>query len=573
VTVRKIDHVKKRDGRIVPYDETKIAGAIFKAAQAVGGEDRYLATELARVVTMFLERYYAKDVPEIEDIHDMVEKVLIETGHARTAKAYILHRVNKARSRDKTTEAAPTTLLVTDPSNREAIQPWDRDRLRKALEREGACPAALAPEVARVVEERLLASGLRRVAPALIREFAANLLFERGLLAATAQHHDSDAVFEAVFRPVDGGVRTPSVVAREIGERALARFAREQVFLPDVVSAHQDARIHIWPLDEALRVESLPVPAGGDPAERVAWIAEHAAGGLLVTAAGDPERLRDALAATRHAGHVVRIPAGTSADTTLALARALGDVAAVEVTLSPAEFAQGLAGVRLLFERATPLPPLAQGAALNLPRIAIEAGADGTQRFFLLLDALIAIAVRAHLDRRDLLRRLSGAPGLPLSGLCVPGRTGLAEPFPEGMSYAVAPCGLAEAVRILAGREMHETEEAHALGVRIAAWIEFRLREESQRHRIRLVLSADAPQAATERLSAANGGRGCLAGARLRRGSTDDPRTLGRIEGRLHPLLSGARLRLDGPPEDVRNLLGWLHSETSASGVEWTASA
>ena len=85
MTVRKIDQVKKRDGRIVPYDETKIAGAIFKAAQAVGGEDHYLSTELARVVTMFLERYYAKDVPEIEDIHDMVEKVLIETGHARTA--------------------------------------------------------------------------------------------------------------------------------------------------------------------------------------------------------------------------------------------------------------------------------------------------------------------------------------------------------------------------------------------------------------------------------------------------------------------------------------------------------
>ena len=37
--VKKVEYVRKRDGRIVPYDESRIANAIFKAAQAVGGED------------------------------------------------------------------------------------------------------------------------------------------------------------------------------------------------------------------------------------------------------------------------------------------------------------------------------------------------------------------------------------------------------------------------------------------------------------------------------------------------------------------------------------------------------
>ena len=50
----KIPKVRKRDGRLMPFDETKIADAIFKAAQAVGGTDRQMADELASVVTMFL---------------------------------------------------------------------------------------------------------------------------------------------------------------------------------------------------------------------------------------------------------------------------------------------------------------------------------------------------------------------------------------------------------------------------------------------------------------------------------------------------------------------------------------
>ena len=96
----RIQQVVKRDGRVVGFDERKIAEAIFKAAQAVGGEDRALAGELAGVVTLFLEKQYAGGPPGIEDIQDMVEKVLIETGHAKTAKAYILYREKRARARE-----------------------------------------------------------------------------------------------------------------------------------------------------------------------------------------------------------------------------------------------------------------------------------------------------------------------------------------------------------------------------------------------------------------------------------------------------------------------------------------
>ena len=98
-TASTVRYVVKRDGQTVSFDQSKIAGAIFKAAQAVGGQDRVLADELAAMVTMFLERNFDERPPHIEEIQDTVEKVLIETGHAKTAKAYILYRDKRARIR------------------------------------------------------------------------------------------------------------------------------------------------------------------------------------------------------------------------------------------------------------------------------------------------------------------------------------------------------------------------------------------------------------------------------------------------------------------------------------------
>ena len=53
-----VETIQKRDGRMVAFDESKIADAIFKAAKAVGGADRSIATELASVVTHFLQKRF-----------------------------------------------------------------------------------------------------------------------------------------------------------------------------------------------------------------------------------------------------------------------------------------------------------------------------------------------------------------------------------------------------------------------------------------------------------------------------------------------------------------------------------
>ncbi|HYH04501.1 MAG TPA: anaerobic ribonucleoside-triphosphate reductase [Bacillota bacterium] len=92
--------IRKRDGRIVEFESSKIASAIFKAAKAVGGEDQQLARELAEIVMQYLLKKLGTVIPSVEDVQDAVEKILIETGHAKTAKAYILYRDRRTKLRD-----------------------------------------------------------------------------------------------------------------------------------------------------------------------------------------------------------------------------------------------------------------------------------------------------------------------------------------------------------------------------------------------------------------------------------------------------------------------------------------
>jgi uridine kinase len=95
-----ITHVIKRTGALVPFNPERITNAIYRAAVAVGGRDRSIAEGLTRQVTALLEQTTpAGQPPTVEEIQDLVEKVLIENGHARVAKAYILYREERARRR------------------------------------------------------------------------------------------------------------------------------------------------------------------------------------------------------------------------------------------------------------------------------------------------------------------------------------------------------------------------------------------------------------------------------------------------------------------------------------------
>ncbi len=99
-----ITKIVKRDGRSVDFDLDKITQAIFKAAQAIGGTDYEAAKQLASKVREYLEDENSSKDPTVEHVQDTVEKVLIDSGHARTAKEFILYRAERTRVREMNTK-------------------------------------------------------------------------------------------------------------------------------------------------------------------------------------------------------------------------------------------------------------------------------------------------------------------------------------------------------------------------------------------------------------------------------------------------------------------------------------
>ena len=99
-----IKKIIKRDGRTVDFNIDKITDAIYKAAQVLGGRDREMSNYLARQVELYLLEVCHNSTPTVEQVQDAVEKILIENGHARTAKEYILYRAERTRVRDMNTK-------------------------------------------------------------------------------------------------------------------------------------------------------------------------------------------------------------------------------------------------------------------------------------------------------------------------------------------------------------------------------------------------------------------------------------------------------------------------------------
>src|SRR3989338_1813300 len=121
-----IKSIVKRDGRTEDFNLKKIEDAIFQAAETVGGKDHELAHGLALKVLDLLQKKF-KDKPTVDNVQDLVEKTLIEEGHARTAKAFILFRHQKDQEREQ-------RALIIGKENEDANLEFSNEAL-KVLER------------------------------------------------------------------------------------------------------------------------------------------------------------------------------------------------------------------------------------------------------------------------------------------------------------------------------------------------------------------------------------------------------------------------------------------------------
>jgi|TARA_B100000315_G_scaffold245803_1_gene272284 ribonucleoside-diphosphate reductase alpha chain len=102
VETNKITKIKKRNGRVLEFNQEKIAIALWKAIQSVGGKDKSLAIRFSdRLVELVNMKFSPSTMPTVEDIQDMVEKVLMEQGQSKAAKAFILYRQKRAEIREE----------------------------------------------------------------------------------------------------------------------------------------------------------------------------------------------------------------------------------------------------------------------------------------------------------------------------------------------------------------------------------------------------------------------------------------------------------------------------------------
>ena len=108
-----IQSIIKRDGRVVLYDQNKIASAILRSLEASGDGNAADAARVANDVQHDLEFRFSAQAPNIEDIQDTVERQLMNHGFNAAAKAYILYRANRTRAREASTSLMKTIDEIT----------------------------------------------------------------------------------------------------------------------------------------------------------------------------------------------------------------------------------------------------------------------------------------------------------------------------------------------------------------------------------------------------------------------------------------------------------------------------
>lgn len=106
--------IRKRDGRIQEFNEEKIFSAIEKAVRAVNGKDFDLASKLGRQAILLAETRFHNEIPEVEEIQNQIEEVLIRAGHVKTARAYILYREKRRAARDTNALIGSTIRMFKD---------------------------------------------------------------------------------------------------------------------------------------------------------------------------------------------------------------------------------------------------------------------------------------------------------------------------------------------------------------------------------------------------------------------------------------------------------------------------
>ncbi|MBX3472232.1 MAG: hypothetical protein KF878_35720 [Planctomycetes bacterium] len=293
--------VKKRDGRIEPYDEARIVRAVLRAGRRYGTAEELerLAREIARAVTLFLGRRPER-APETAAVAQAMEEALDETGHgpiaaaARDWRDWRRRRQAEVRVREATPGPADRAATPVEVLSRTGARPWTKQRIVQALTQQAELEREAAEDVARAVEERVFAAGLNQISTTLLRELIDAELFERGFSAQLGR-------LEVLGLPKPdleglafmGQGRAPLGLEDKVVRAALERYALDDLIAGKGAQAHLRGDLHLLGLGRPFRRAAGAVDAaalcGGEAPARTPLEAVRRVIGVLRRAATSHE--------------------------------------------------------------------------------------------------------------------------------------------------------------------------------------------------------------------------------------------------------------------------------------------
>ena len=285
------DGFRKRDGLVVPFSRDKIMRVISRAAEEVYRRDHVevgetMPAQMADLVIQQLsdprsEYHVSPDdsgrrIPHIEDMQDLIEIVLAEQGYAPIVAAYKRFRKHRQLARErirvrsaqrssdsgKPVDLTDASMLMVESVARGSTLPWDRRELINTLMQHTDLKEEIALNIAKTVENQIIASGMRSVDSTLIRELLNNELAQRGY-----RHQLRDLSVYGVSRQfVDRLMyakslensnivnNNPEAVQLGIAELVLKQWALDTIFSSDLKHAHNTGAIHLHDLGYPHRV-------------------------------------------------------------------------------------------------------------------------------------------------------------------------------------------------------------------------------------------------------------------------------------------------------------------------------
>ncbi|PCJ60558.1 MAG: hypothetical protein COA79_08275 [Planctomycetota bacterium] len=250
------DKIIKRDGSEFPFNIQKIEEAIEKAFLADESNLEHDSTELAEAVLLFLTQKI-QNTPHIEDIQDMVELVLSNTGYASVAKTYILYRENRRLQRqflevqdDRPQDYEETEVsLIVENIKSHSSSPWDANIIYNRLIETEKISNDIAKRISSTAERKILSLNLSKISTQFINEITSNLLFEMGYqwfdFNSSSPNFPLSDIDKLFFNRSAHTSNNPDKIRTSISNHVLKQYSLNSVFSSEISDAHENGQLHI----------------------------------------------------------------------------------------------------------------------------------------------------------------------------------------------------------------------------------------------------------------------------------------------------------------------------------------